>query len=279
LVNHKFIYDTDLDTNDILYARQIHALVAKQDYIDLEVDKEAVAFAKFKESEEKCRSTNDRFYTTGSANADVSAVLFSASCKISEVLGECPEYGSLDFSFGPGATTNVKHAEAHPCVKLNRSLLCSRELLPYVEDFLAEFPHLSALHSSKKGVRIGLSHSKLVFVPKDSRTFRSIGIEPVLNGLGQKGIGLHIKKRLLRAGVDLSSQENNQRLALRSSIDGTLCTIDLASASDTISYNLVQDLLPPPWFSLLDRFRSGTVIYKDQIFELKILKYGQRLYI
>jgi hypothetical protein len=269
LINHKFAYDIDLDTDDILYARQIHALVAKQDYIDLNVDKEAVAFAKFVESEEKCRATNDRFYQSGSANADVSAVLFSASCKISDVLGDCPEYSSLDFSFGPGATTNVKHAEAHPCVKLNRSLLCSRELLPYVEDFLAEFPHLSTLHSSNKGVRIGLSHSKLVFVPKDSRTFRSIGIEPTLNGLGQKGIGDYIRRRLLYAGVDLSSQENNQRLALEGSISDALCTIDLASASDTISYNLVQDLLPPPWFNLLDRFRSGTVVYKDKIYELE----------
>jgi len=269
LINHSFDYRDDSDVEDLIYARQIHALVAKQDYIEIGVDKEQVAFKKFIETEEKCRLTNIRLRTEMSANADVSAILLMAARKISFVLGDCPDYGSLDFSFGPGATTSVKKMDAHPVVKLSSSLSCSPNLVPYLGEFLSEFPHWLAHHTSDQKYRIELADSRLEFVPKDSRTYRSIGIEPTLNGFGQKGIGNYLKKRLKYAGVDLSSQEGNQKLARRGSIDGSLATIDLSSASDTISYLLVQDLLPTPWFDLLDRFRSGRVTYKDQTFELE----------
>jgi hypothetical protein len=40
------------------------------------------------------------------------------------------------------------------------------------------------------------------------------------------------------------------------------CTIDLSSASDSISINLVRELLPPDWFYLLGRLRSRSFKYK-----------------
>lgn len=270
IINHKFDYrDPETSVTDYLYARQIHALVAKQDYIEIGVDKEAVAFSKFKECEEKCRKTNDRFLIEKSLDKDVSIVLHYAQRKISSILGDLPSLSSFDFSFGPGANTSVKKASSHPAVKLNASLTCSSNLLPIAQEFVNEFPGWIRERSTLNKYKLALSHSKLVFVPKDSRTFRPIGVEPLLNGLGQKGIGSYLRKRLKMFGVDLKSQERNQKLAERGSVDNSLATIDLSSASDTISYGLVMDLLPYDWFCFLDYFRSPTISYKGEIIELE----------
>jgi hypothetical protein len=270
LINHKFDYsDPLLDVNDVLYARQIHALVAKQDYIDIGIDKEQVAFSKFLESEEKCRKTNEIFESKASLNKDTKLVLHYASRKIAQILGDCPPLSSLDFSFGPGATTSTKKAFSHPLMKLKASLTCSRELASCAGDLMSEVPHWRSYHTLENKVRFSFSHSKLVFVPKDSRTFRSIGIEPLLNGFFQKGIGSYLKRRLKMFGVDLSDQSRNQRMAEEASIHGNFATIDLASASDTISYMVVLDLLPFDWFLLLEKFRSSTVLYKDTVYNLE----------
>jgi len=269
LVNFKFDYQVDSNVDDLIYSRQIHALVAKQDYIDLGIDKEKVAFTKFLECEEKCRLTNDRFSDGSSLSKDVRIVFHYAIRKIASILGDCPKISSFDFSFGPGATTSTKKAHAHPLRKFMSRLECSENFLPLVEDVMDSLPSWREYHTHENRYRISISPSKLVFVPKDSRTFRPIGIEPVLNGFCQKGVGKYLKHRLKIAGIDLSDQERNRSLAKRGSIDGSLSTIDLSSASDTISYNLVLHMLPFEWFCLLDNLRSSRIVYKDKSFDLE----------
>jgi len=63
---------------------------------------------------------------------------------------------------------------------------------------------------------------------------------------------------LRRVGLDLRWQFPNQEMARQGSFpdsDG-FCTIDLSSASDSISTELVRNLLPPDWFFFLNRIRS-----------------------
>lgn len=270
LINFSFDYTLPFERDDFLYARQIQSLFSKQKDIDLGIDKEAVAFKTFMEAEELCSSTNERFRTGLSGVApDVHAVLHYASRKIDRILGDVPEYSDLDFSFGPGATTSVKRARSNPRVKLEAQLTCSPEFVSHAKGFLAEFPGWTRFHS-KDGNTLPLhvSHGKLQFVPKSSKTLRSIGVEPTLNGFGQQGIGKYLKKQLRRVGVDLSDQTRNQRLACVGSINGSLATVDMSSASDTISYGLVMHLLPWDWFCFLDRFRTGAVEYKGKLIRL-----------
>jgi hypothetical protein len=118
-----------------------------------------------------------------------------------------------------------------------------------------------------------VSSNKVAFVPKTAKTHRSIAVEPLGNGLVQKGIDLEMRKRLKRVGIDLSDQTPNQRLAYHGSILGSAgwATIDLSSASDSVSIELVRELLPPEWFNFLNRVRSpsyslnGTV-YRSEKF-------------
>lgn len=264
VVEFKFDYEMGASYSDYCYARQIVALVEKQGFLDLGYDKKGSAVTAFIAAEEKCRETNVRFESP-CRESDVAAVLHYAQQKITEVLGECPSFDELDFFFGPGATTNVKGRHANARRKLSTRMACSEELLPTVGDLLAEMPLWTKAvgKSSPDGeltiVPVDVSVGKLHFVPKNSKTYRPICIEPVLNSLLQKGYGSVIKSKLRRFGVDLFDQTRNQELARVGSEQGNLCTIDLKSASDTLSLNLVWSLLPFEWAARLAECRTGTV--------------------
>jgi len=113
-------------------------------------------------------------------------------------------------------------------------------------------------------VTIKVSTGKLQFVPKNAKTKRSIVVEPILNSLYQKGLGKYMKRRLRKFGVDLSDQTRNRALARKGSLDGSLCTVDITSASDCISRELVWNLFPLPWAQALDIGRTPYVTYRHQ---------------
>jgi hypothetical protein len=99
--------------------------------------------------------------------------------------------------------------------------------------------------------------NKVTTVPKNAKTDRCIAIEPDLNMVIQKGIGNLIRRKLWRVGLLLpDAQERNNALAQLGSLTGEYATIDLSSASDTVSYELVRSLLPPRWFEALEQSRS-----------------------
>jgi hypothetical protein len=101
------------------------------------------------------------------------------------------------------------------------------------------------------------------FVPKSAKTSRMISVEPTLNMFYQLGIGEIISKRLKRYfGIDLATQPSiNRYLAfigsrVDSSFGDGFATIDLSSASDSLSLQLCGQILPQEWFSTLVEFRS-----------------------
>ena len=111
--------------------------------------------------------------------------------------------------------------------------------------------------------------NKVAFVPKNALTERSIAIEPTLNLMLQLGVDGFIRKRLKRYGIDLDSQEKNQKLARFGSMEHgpeSFCTIDLAAASDTISLWICQKLLPTEWYNYLLELRSPCGVLDDEKF-------------
>lgn len=258
---------------DYLYARQIKALVEKQDFLDLGYDRKREAVLKFIAAEEKCRETNTRLWTER-PKWDVGGVLYTAQRIIASILGPVPSYADTPFLFGPGASTNVVGRVASFRTKLAAPMQCSRSLESGVGEFLEEFPlwcdAVAIKHSDECWtVPVVVRPARLGFVPKTSKTDRTICVEPSLNALGQKGLGTYMKRRLGLFGVNLRDQSVNQSLAERGSIDGRYATVDLSSASDTVSYALVMSLLPTDWFRILDQFRSESVEYQGVTIELE----------
>jgi len=111
-------------------------------------------------------------------------------------------------------------------------------------------------------------YNKVTFVEKTAQTHRAIAIEPLMNIYLQLGVGDFLTSKLRRIGTDLRSQERNRSLARLGSsdwvtnVDGP-CTLDLSMASDTMSYELVKELLPEDWFDFLDSIRSKDGIYLE----------------
>lgn len=121
--------------------------------------------------------------------------------------------------------------------------------------------------------------NKISTVPKDGRKDRPIAIEPTINVMLQLGVDGFIRKRLLRWGIDINSQEKNRYLAMRGSIRTDAespCTIDLSNASDTISLRLVKLLFTKEWYDYLCDLRApkGVLPGGDSLRYAKISSMG-----
>lgn len=250
------------------------------------------AVQKFRECEEACRLTNRRVVsiTRGESPVGIHAILHRAIQLVTSVLGELP-YGSIldSCGWGPGVSSSCKGSRTTGYDKFTSVPEVTPELLPvahHVVNAWRPWPsiHLEAI-DDETGLPLACSlipnvlpttrGNRVAFVPKNSKTDRSIAIEPTVNAFLQKGIGQVIRRKLRKAGVDLSDQGYNRRMARLGSVNGSLCTIDLESASDTISLELVRLLLPPQWFQLLDLARSkyGT-LDKETFFYEKFSSQG-----
>lgn len=88
--------------------------------------------------------------------------------------------------------------------------------------------------------------SRLSFVPKSNEISRTICTEPILNMFFQKGIANVLERRLNGVlGIDLAKQpDKNRELARIGSLTGEFGTIDLSSASDSMSLRLVREWFP-----------------------------------
>nr|UJQ85800.1 MAG: hypothetical protein 3 [Leviviridae sp.] len=109
-------------------------------------------------------------------------------------------------------------------------------------------------------VPVEIVQARLNFVPKSAKTYRSVNVEAGLNVMFQLGIGDYMAKRLAKRGIDIRDQTLNQRRAREGSLTGALATLDLSSASDTISREIVFELLPLEWAELLNWGRSSSVV-------------------
>jgi hypothetical protein len=280
-------YDLDYDRcspSEAYECRQALAYFSKYKGIDLAVDREQAARKKFVESEEACRQTNDIFKRRARGEfyflPRVESIISMAQQKIARVLGDVPGLADLRLRFGPGATTLTKKRNASIVEKLGVGISCSEDLLHYAASLLGEMPHWAELHSGgpysllddrseRVLTTLVVTNDRLDFVPKNARTHRSITIPPSLNGVIQLGYGDYMSARLKRFGVDLKDQSINQRLALEGSLRGTYATLDLKSASDTISTEVVFDLLPVEWALALNAARASLVDDGDQVIRLE----------
>jgi hypothetical protein len=107
-----------------------------------------------------------------------------------------------------------------------------------------------------------VSGSQITFALKNREISRTICTEPTLNMLFQKGIEKVLLKRLrVFFGIDLQvQQERNREMARIGSLDGRFATIDLKSASDRNSINMVKMFFPSTFTKWLDFARSPCAV-------------------
>lgn len=258
------------------------SLLSKFPFLNLGIDTKEVAKNAFYAAEKQCKETNSRLIRARSdprlRSSAVSSVLHTAERKIQKVLGRLPIQRIIaGCGWGPGVSSSVKGSHTSIYNKFLGKPEATSSLITAGAHHLvnAWSPWGSAILqiSDDNGLSTPVSvlpaafspvrGNAVAFVPKNAKTDRAIAVEPHVNSFLQKGIGSVIRSKLLRikgvngeSQVDLSSQSINQRRARSGSIDGRLATIDLKAASDTISIEIVRELLPPDWFFLMDVARS-----------------------
>jgi hypothetical protein len=114
--------------------------------------------------------------------------------------------------------------------------------------------------------------SLLDFAFKNLKTARSICMEPNTLMYFQQAILAHAKEYIrngpLSRFITIEYQSNNRRSAFLGSINGFVDTIDLSSASDSLSLQLVKEVFPPSWLIPMLATRSESVIVPtDLLFE------------
>jgi len=176
---------------------------------------------------------------------------------IADVLGPLNDKIVLG-SYSGGASTSRRRLMSSPAHKYSGQADTTVSAAAFVDIIYREAPLLRQFGTFD--YLQDVEGSVLFTVPKKTDIDRCACKEPDLNMYLQKGVGSHIRKRLRRFGINLNDQGINRALAARGALDDSLATLDLSSASDTITIGCVEALLPKEWFLYLDDIRSHSVL-------------------
>jgi hypothetical protein len=220
------------------------------------VDPVRTALENFERAEKICRITNrrlDHYYSKPDRlDPTLREWMERASRFVETRLGDVdvflnriPELVRLT----DGATATRARRLAQPYRKVSHRPVCTSRALPFIRS-------LYRYYGVKLRQATHVDWNRVIVVPKNWKTGRTIAAEPEGNLPFQLAFDAFVKERLLDVQIDLRSQRRNQQLAQLASIDGKRATVDFSMASDTGAYNAVAWLLPLAWFQLLDKLRA-----------------------
>lgn len=230
-------------------------LLRKWEGWEASADAKAKAIATWKSCEAKCFETNCRIRSVEPhLRGEALTFIRKVRGKIRQVLGPCDELEMFkQCRWSKGAT----FAHKRGVVPFEKQKLRYDVTEPSMNRARYALWDLQTreVHGTDDLEFQVVRGNRCVNVPKTAKTDRMIAAEPSANAFMQQAVGRYIRHRLKRVGINLESQEANQDGAFRAVVDG-LATVDLSSASDTISRSVVELLLPSEWFELLSSLRS-----------------------
>jgi hypothetical protein len=234
------------------FYRQLAAFVKKNKLFTVK-DAKDVTLRSFIEDEAKCVCTNARLDEP--IPEEFEGQIARAQRYIARVLGDysyfLEELPHL-MRVTSGATATRSRRRSQPHRKIRKTLDLNRGTLPYAMALAKRWGYDQDVNFSV------LNHNRVEVVPKNYKTGRTIACEPTASLPFQLAFDSYGKRRLRKWGIDLSDQTRNQQMAIEGSIHRNLATIDLKSASNTVSFNTVCLLLPWEWFNYLNAHRSPT---------------------
>lgn len=169
---------------------------------------------------------------------------------------------------GPGASLGANGVDFYTKLFSSRLTATSQDVYDMYADYASWFPDWLDAELTRfikfGGPRI-IRGSKLSFVRKTRDISRSICTEPSLNMFMQLGFGNILSERLRESfGINLARQpDKNRELAKLGSINGSIVTIDLEGASDSLSLSACEELLPKWVFEILLLLRSSKTTLPD----------------
>jgi len=188
---------------------------------------------------------------------------------IRDTIGETPPVEALLGAFSGGASTSRQRTSSQPGSKYLGIAHTTERCLGIfssLEDEMPGWPIGKGVISPEV-----VPGNVLFTVPKKTEIDRVACKEPDLNMFIQKGIGNYFRRCLRRTGINLNDQSINRSLAHRGSVTGSLATLDLSSASDSVTEGLCALFLPEIWYTHLDAVRCHVTVidgeeHRNQMF-------------
>lgn len=237
-------------------------------------DRRASAIGKWRSMETRNAKTNTRLLidSTDFGPFTSEKVLRVARRIVCQIIGSHPDALCVDGMFTNGASTRVKRGPVAIAQKFVGDINVTAEARPIFQEFVLDrSPQWSAYFDQGVATLKEVRGSVMFTVPKNSEIDRVACKEPEANMYMQRGVGNYIRDALRsKRGINLQDQTANQRLAKQGSRYGNLATLDLSSASDLISTQLVYSLLPLDWFLLLDAIRVKRTDIDGEEHELRM---------
>lgn len=238
-------------------------LLRKFTDFDLGIDLEQATLQEWKRSESQCFRTNVRLRKLvqngpfgGSFDPALGEFFSTFRKNLQWLIGSSPGAYWESGRFGPGATVS----DSGSCTSVPDKLSSVPTLTPHFPSHVIARWRRTAWAGALAYERISpiVRRENVYFtVPKHSRIKRPCCLEPSLNAHYQLALGTILKERLGKRGFDLyRGQARHARYARSSSLDESLVTIDLKSASDTVARTLVEFGFPPRWSEALQGLRA-----------------------
>jgi len=268
-------------------AAHLLANVRKKFLADVSSDADDVALGKFIASNKKCNDWK---------LPDCSMIDHWLLCEFRKEIDDFfHPAGELLFSsyfdivergrVGPGAAVLSRGGSLYAKLFSSPLTTTSQDLNSVFSNYFEWYPVFSealAERQRKYGAAKVVDGSQVRFVPKTSDCSRMICVEPSLNMFFQLGVGAILEDRLKsHFNVSLADQPfKNRRLAQIGSKSGRFATIDLSSASDSISCNMLAWALPRWFFDTLVELRSPVTEIRGKKTEfVDDLIYGEWFYL
>lgn len=228
----------------------------------------AAALTGWEADEAQNARTNERIRdlrnNTGYPGSDLITIISIAQYHISRALGRFSLKRAMsECRWGPGATWDYPMG-TYRGTKISNRMSTTVECIPYMKLIIESDPNwIEAITGFYPEGPVSLvkdfwtvtDSSRVTTVPKDWDKDRIIDIQPTACGFLQQGMGRYLRRILLSLGIDLDSQEQNQLHAFYAYY-AELATLDLKSASDSVTTELVSLLIPPDWCQYLFSLRT-----------------------
>jgi len=215
-----------------------------------------------------------RRFSSSSMQASVRAVVAGARIYIAQVLGVYDEEEHRQSCrFGRRASVGITARDACEGARWELPLSGSHEQIAWFDSEMSQVAAVQEYWQKQRKGRPELegksnyhavSSLKLVLVPKTFKSLRAIMPNTTIGSYMTYGLGEMLRKRLKRVGYDIRTLQTRHRvLARQGSVHNLTATVDLSSASDSISVHLVDLLFPSDWRDILHKSRIGRVELPD----------------
>jgi hypothetical protein len=253
------------DRGRMYASKMLLANLLKKCISEVASDADNAALTKFLQANESCKEWSLRFETLLDE-----LLVGTFRLELHRLFDEeyFDDLASLNGMPGPGASVGARGTDFY--TKMFDSVLTTTRpsLYQLYQIHCKRSPMALAAEENRQhrhGCYQQVTGSRLSFVPKRNDISRVICIEPSLNMFFQKGIEERLTLLLRkRVGIHLPVQQLiNRELAKVGSKTGQLSTIDLTSASDSISLSMCREFLPKTLMGILELFRSPSVQLPD----------------